>query len=1011
MAQRYHRYRVGRRWLIALGVLGCLIFHLFVVARVFLSPEQFRLRTQLMLQRVSPGALEVGSAGYNFPSEFRIDGIDLSRAEEKGGGKLFGCKALKIHFSWLALLRGKMVLDDLVLEEPDLNLLRDDLLAMKEPSGEAPKAKVERVVIRGGRIGLGKGMLFGDVDAESPAQELRNIDVELTRERHRENAFAFAGSADSDLWGRCDISGVADLKRRVLDVSLVARQIAIDEKVRALLPRRTLKALDRFGVKGAVDLSVQSSVAWGEDVTGSPLRMVEASIELRDCTAAWEKIPIPITSIRGKLVFDGKNLYYRDIVARAGGADVGLKGTAKPDRIETAVTVRGRAIDAELRENLYEKLRRVWDRCGLESGTLDIDHQSTWIRDGHEDGHKLEISVKSRLRDVVAVYEKFPYRLTDITGTVTWAGSGPETKVQGGVTLERVVGRHASASVEVNGAVTDAGVVSHLNIKAVDVPFDKALRDALPESRQKIFDELSPEGSGSVEIDITSPTDSPKALTYRITIRPEGASFQYKTFRHRITDVRGEIRIDEKGAVTFHNLEGKLGALALQFVGGVRAGKDKPIPDITVVAPEIELTPETRALLLEGWQKVYDRLSPRGKVSMAWKIGVDPKTGEPRQSTEIQCIQDCSIQHERFPVRITGLSGRVRVEDTGRTAFTDMRGHIGNATIAAVDGVYEVGAEGGLRLTLKATGLAFSKDVYNALDEKLQKVWDSFLPTGEASVLYTYTDVGRKGKAVSTVSIEPSDAAFTYQPFPLPVTDVIRGKIAIDQDGNVTASNILGKLHGKTVQLSGKLVASKEASAAQLDVEITELTLGKELREALPKSFQATWDRFQPKGVASATASLQVALPSGKWENFHLKATLKDVEARFDKLPVPLTHLRGEVEYQDGMVHLTDVEGRSPLAEQVRLDGRYHETQGYRIRVRAQGLKIARPLLEYLPKDVSQGMEELGLRGSADVDLTVTQSEKPGATALGTVRLQNCTFKHRYEFENVSGVVTVDKGR
>jgi len=56
-------------------------------------------------------------------------------------------------------------------------------------------------------------------------------------------------------------------------------------------------------------------------------------------------------------------------------------------------------------------------------------------------------------------------------------------------------------------------------------------------------------------------------------------------------------------------------------------------------------------------------------------------------------------------------------------------------------------------------------------------------------------------------------------------------------------------------------------------------------------------------------------------------------------------------------------------------------------------------------------MEELGLRGSADVDLPVTQSEKPGATALGTVRLQNCTFKHRYEFENVSGVVTVDKGR
>jgi len=1006
MAQRYHRYRVGRRWLIVLAVVACLIFHLVVVARVFLSPEQFRVRTQMLLQRVSPGACEVGSAGYNFPSEFRIDGIALSRAEEKGGGKLFGCKALKIHFSWLALLRGQMVLEDLVLEQPELDLLKDDLVFQpKEPPPEQPKAKVDRVVIRGGRIGLGEGILFSTGDAASPAQELRNIDVELTRERHRANAFAFEGSADSDLWGRCDISGVADMTRRVLDVNLLARQIAIDEKLRALLPARTLRSLDRFGVKGSVDFSVQTTVAWGKDVKGSPLRAVEASIELCDCTAAWEKIPIPITGIRGKLVFDGTNIYYRDIVARAGGADITLNGVVKGDRIETTLAVRGRPLDRTLRDNLYPKLQAVWDRCGVEKGILDLDYRSTWIREGK----LLEITAESHVRDVAAVYSMFPYRLSDVTGTVRWEGRGEETDVVGGSTLESLRGRHGNASIEVNGTISDPGV-PNLVIKAQDLPFDQDLRDALPDIRKPIFDDLKPQGSGSVVLEITSPTGNPKELSYRISIRPEGASFQYREFRHRITDVRGEVRIDEKGSVTFHNLEGKLGDIHLQFRGGVRMGEDKPIPDITIVAPEIELSPTTRALLTEGWQKVYDQLSPQGKVALTWKIGMDPRTGKPKESTEIRCIQDCSIQHKRFPVRITGLTGRVFVDDTGRTAFTDMRGHIGKATIEAVDGVYGTGAEKGLRLALKATGLAFTKDIYDALDKKQQEVWDSFQPTGEASVLYTYNEVETPDKPLSTVSIEPSDAAFTYKPFPLPVTDVIRGKIAIDQDGNVTASNILGKLRGKTVQLSGKLSASAGKSSAQLDVEVTELTLGKELRGTLPKSLQATWDRFQPSGTASATASLRVALPSGAWESFQLKATLKDVAATFDRLPVPLTNLRGEIEYQDGMVHLTDIEGRSPLADLVRLDGRHHETEGYRIRVRADGVKIARPLLQHLPKDVSAALEALNLRGTMDVDLTVAQAAKPGATVLGSVRLQNCTFKQRYDFENVSGSLNVTKG-
>jgi len=89
MIPRYRRYRAGRRWLVALGLLACVVFHSIVAVRFLLSPAQFRARTRILLEEQFKGKVAVGEAGFALPAGFRVCDLSVSRPDERGGGMLF----------------------------------------------------------------------------------------------------------------------------------------------------------------------------------------------------------------------------------------------------------------------------------------------------------------------------------------------------------------------------------------------------------------------------------------------------------------------------------------------------------------------------------------------------------------------------------------------------------------------------------------------------------------------------------------------------------------------------------------------------------------------------------------------------------------------------------------------------------------------------------------------------------------------------------------------------------
>ncbi|MFW6162840.1 MAG: hypothetical protein ACODAJ_08700, partial [Planctomycetota bacterium] len=1035
-AYSYRHYRTRRRWLIALAVVGMVVFHAAVCVRLLLSPEQVRYRIQTLLEAHLPGKAVVGAAEYELPMGVRLRDIELYGSEAEGGGRFFQAKALRVRGLPLALLRGELSMEDLVFEEPALRIAPSE---GRVEVREAPEMPVRRVIWRDGTVHFEPGALY----TGSPAQVLRAVNLEFSRVLRLANAFDFEGSAESDLWGRCDLEGTANLGALRLDSTVVARDIPVDDRLRELLRQsarteQLARDLDKSGLQGTVDLRVEAAVErsrGGQPAEKGVRTDVKATVLLKGCRAQPERFPLKVTGIRGQVVYDGESAVVQ-CRGRSGAAhiDYHQRSTGLDDRETMVIRVDLTARDLRLDGRLYAAvsqvihrrkkrpvLKQTWDRCGIQGGIVDLDYEMTkWKEDETYQGKAM-----ARVRDARATYTKFPYPVSEIAGTVRWEqGRGQD----GGVTyIEKLAGQRGKASIEITGSATDQGVVD-LTVDAVDLSLDPTLRKALQPQWQQTYDDLQPEGRVAAHLLIKGPTRAPAKPDYRITVRPQGASFQHARYPHRFHEVRGDILVDERRTVTFRELRGKLGDIPVRFLGTVRSVKKedldeegekekrRPILDVTILADEVPLGPQTRTLLPETRQAVYKALNPQGTVRVDCHLLTDPATDKERHTIRIEALQDCSIRHQRVPLRVEGLSGTIIIEDSAQASFRGLRGRIGQATVEVLEGEYVPDER--VRVKLQAHGLELDEALRDALPKPWKEAWKEVRPAGETDVVYEYQSKLDEPKQPprQRITLEPVRVHCSPPDVPLQITDVSRGVITFTEQGDVTINNVTGQYRGRAVTLSGGVEARPDGDLLTLVVGASDLTLDKQLRSALPKVSQEALGQLQLQGNLGVDVNLQMNLKTRKLADLSLEARLKGCQATWQPFPVRLSDLRGTVGYQGGVLALTDVVGRADMAEGVRLDGQVAPAkgkEGTRLQVRARNVTLKPELRQALPEHVREALESLAFQGGADVvDLTITREaeQAQGTRAFGRIVLRDCSFKQRWAFEEVSGEVRIARG-
>ena len=307
------------------------------------------------------------------------------------------------------------------------------------------------------------------------------------------------------------------------DISIMVNNIPLDSTLRAALPDRQRDLYDQFRPAGLADGRVKVA---GQ--SSAPLSFT-ADLSFKKASLKLDEFPLPISDISANAVFTPDLVTVEDFTGHCPHGLVSLTGRIwiGQQRQQSRYRLSLNFQDAQLNDDLFKLLpespRRIVPKLkpeGKVNLSADLNKESL------TEPPYYRITVDC-LGNSVTV-PQFPYRLKDITGTLTIDENSVTLKDVTATTGDSVPTTAETSTIKLNGEITladNAFTGALLQLSAIDVSFDDQLSQALPEEIKPLYGGLSPAGRFDMEFE-------------NIRIRP--------------TD-DGQKQIDFDGAVTLKN--------------------------------------------------------------------------------------------------------------------------------------------------------------------------------------------------------------------------------------------------------------------------------------------------------------------------------------------------------------------------------------------------------------------------------------------------------------------------
>ncbi len=213
-------------------------------------------------------------------------------------------------------------------------------------------------------------------------------------------------------------------------------------------------------------------------------------------------------------------------------------------------------LDAKLLAALPERSRAVARALDLR-GTISFRY-NLWRQSPEENVHQ---HLDVRANRCWVRYEKFPYEVADVHGTLT--ATDGDWKFRG---LE---GSNGHTRVTCDGEMTAAptGHDLSLRFRASDVPLADPLRDALRPALQQVWNDLRPRGMIDLAAEIRY-QDGPRLLNVTVRVEPhsEITSIEPTRFPYRLDNLQGVFTYRD-GRVTMERLKAEHQAVKVAASG------------------------------------------------------------------------------------------------------------------------------------------------------------------------------------------------------------------------------------------------------------------------------------------------------------------------------------------------------------------------------------------------------------------------------------------------------------
>lgn len=508
----------------------------------------------------------------------------------------------------------------------------------------------------------------------------------------------------------------------------------------------------------------------------------------------------------------------------------------------------------------------------------------------HAANQPLKYCVRGELAHGRIVDPRLPEPLTDVD-VVALCDNG-------GVRFEKFNARLGQASVSLSGECQGftAGAPMDLTLDCRQLFVDADWLRIVPEKFREAWRQLQPEGKFHVVARLRSEGGQLRPF---VKVVCEDASFLYEKFPYRLEHGQGEIVFDNdelKVALTAYG-----GRKPVSISMAARNCSAQPTWDVSVSGQQWSVDDALLAALPPVSRDVVRSLDPRGQFSYSFRMWKENPSAAPRRTLTIIAHEGGELRYAKFPYRLAGVSGVVRVVDQN-WEFVGFQGRNDSGVVRCNRGYFRPAANGEgyeLVLELAATGLPLDEELRDALRADVRPLWDQARPAGKVDVQTTIRYTTRDKALQLSVRGAPHGDTVTVEPRRFPVRlERVQGEFRYEGG----AFQIIGLkgTHGPITFASDAY--GRVAPAGGWDLQFRNLCVermslaDRDVISALPARLRTSLLELNPTGVASLRGGLDFS--QGASPNMPLAAgwnlTLGLQQATC-RVGSPLSNLHGDV--------------------------------------------------------------------------------------------------------------------
>jgi len=276
------------------------------------------------------------------------------------------------------------------------------------------------------------------------------------------------------------------------DMSIKVNNIPLDATLRATLPDRQRDLYSQFHPAGLADGRIK---VLGH---GSAPPSFTADLSFKKASLKFDEFPLPISNISANAVFTPDLVTVENFTGHCPHGLVSLTGRIwigqqrQQSRYRLSLNFQDARLNDDLFSLLPESPRKIISELkpeGKVNLSADLNKESL------TDPPDYTITVDCLGNSVT--FPQFPYRLKDITGTLTIDENSITLKDMTATPGDSVPVKAETSIIKLNGQITladNAFTGALLQLWATDIFFDDQLGLALPEEVKPLYDRLSPVG-------------------------------------------------------------------------------------------------------------------------------------------------------------------------------------------------------------------------------------------------------------------------------------------------------------------------------------------------------------------------------------------------------------------------------------------------------------------------------------------------------------------------------------